>query len=43
MSRHRFGRWRRAARRTANTRFHHADRTSAGYLPEASHVARSLR
>ncbi len=35
--------WRRATRRTAGTRFHHADRLSAGYLPEASHVARGLR
>ena len=43
MRRQHFGWWRRATRRTTNARFHHADRLTPGYLPEASHVARSLR
>jgi hypothetical protein len=41
---HLFGRgWRLVTPHTVTSRFHHADRLPGHNLPEASHVARSLR
>jgi hypothetical protein len=41
---HLFGRgWRLATPHTVASRYHHSDRLPGHHLPEASHVARSLR